>query len=135
MSEPTKKRDKSIKDPPSNVVPLRTSYKEKPAEEAPVDFKALALRLEERIGKIEQELKGSFNLLEKDIQQVMKSKVTEGNETVVRNELDSLTQKLESRFLKTLSVLSETQTKNKKEKDNLESIKKLSSQLVKNSID
>ncbi len=121
--------------PPQGQI-LHLPQKEKPAAEENIDFSQLAQRLEERIGRIETEVKGSFEILEKDLQKILKSKALQANEDHVRSELDALAQKLEERFNKTLALIgkknkSQPQTISKQEKEYVELSKKLSSQLVK----
>jgi len=114
-----------------NVYPLKSKLNFKKTPEEEVDFKGLAERLEKRIGKIEEELKSSINHLEDDIHQFLKGHSGPWEEGTLKNEIDALAHNLENRFTKTLSLLGKNQFSQKIDKDNLEAIRNMASQLVK----
>lgn len=100
-------------------------------ENEKIDFSSLVSKLEKRIGKIEEDLKDSIKILENDIQKAVLSKKKIADEKELRTELSALSQQLESRIKKSLSILSSTTKPNSEEKEKLEGIGGLSSQLVK----
>ena len=92
-------------------------------------FEELAKKLESRIGKIETELSESLRILDADIHKVLKSKGMDRDEKNIRSELNDLSSKLEARIQQTLNNVSKTSDKS--DREGLEMIKKLTSQLVK----
>lgn len=96
-----------------------------------LNFDQLAARLEKRITKIDSELKNSILAMEGEIQEAIRSKKLKNEEKAINSELTNLSEQLEGRIHKTLNLLSTRQKLARDEKDRLESVKKLSSQLVK----
>lgn len=118
--------------PPDNVhvLPLRRKKEGHRTTEA-IDFAGLTSKLEERIGKIESDLKESIQTLKGDIQKTIKTKKIDAGEKNVQDELNALTREIEARIQKSLSALGEKKEIPRQEKDRLEPIKRLSSQLAK----
>lgn len=112
-----------------HVLPLRGKISQ--PENDKIDFTSLAKKLEKRISKIETDVRHSIELLEEDLHATLKSKNAIKNEKEIRTELEELAKKLENRFGKTLTALTREEPSVKKDKESLEKIKSLSSQLVK----
>ncbi len=124
-----------IPNDPNNVLPLRQSKRDVRSDKKETtessDFAELAKKLEDRINNIETQVKGAFELLERDIQKILKEKPVKTDEKLLRTELEQLSQNLESRLSKTLSQLTNKGETNKKEKEAIEFIKRLTTQVVK----
>lgn len=119
--------------PLENVKKSAIASKQK--SESPSDeekhFANLATRLEDRMDKIENDLKSSLGQFEHDLHALIKAKKVLKNDTEIKTDLHQLTQTLETRMQKTLGLLMNSAKKNKKETERLEGIKKLSSELIK----
>ncbi len=94
------------------------------------DFADLAINLEKRIAKMESTLKESMQLLEHDIEKAIRVNRMTKDEKGIRAELETLATQLESRVRKTLSSLQDRET-NPHDADRLDSIKRLSTHLIK----
>lgn len=99
--------------------------------EKPADFSQLAHRLEERIGKIETDLKDSIQMLETDLQRLLKTKKLEKDDKTAQKDLEVLAKQLENRVNKTLSVLSKKEVSSQKNRELLKLIKQRTSQVIK----
>ncbi|EKD42057.1 MAG: phospholipid/glycerol acyltransferase, partial [uncultured bacterium] len=95
------------------------------------DFSSLAERLEERIETIESDLRKSIQLLEEDFQKAIKNRKMVKDESLIRTELELLSRQLEARVQKTLTLLSVREEHSRAEKQKLDTVKKLTSQLIK----
>lgn len=130
MLEDTKKQPSNL-----HVLPLRKNKGAKKStlvmeeEKERSQFEALTKKLEERIGKIETDVSESIRMLDADLHKVLKSKAMRTNEKELRSDLDDLSIKLEQRIAQTLEKLS--QSSNKKDREGLETVKKMTFQLVK----
>lgn len=122
-----------------HVLPLRKKTTRKtgrgaiygaPTEEAQTtDFSSLVKNLENKISKIEFELKDSIQLLEHDLEAALRKSKPARQDKEIKEELAALSSQLESRIQKSLSFLAKDAVS--EEKDKLEGIRALSSQLVK----
>lgn len=123
-------RKKTVRKPVRSTSTTKESSKTTETEK-PLDFSGLATKLEERIGRIESELKESLDLLEHDIARVVKARKLTANERDVRADLDALANQLEARLQKTMQWLSLRENRSREDKAHLESVKRLSSHLIK----
>lgn len=131
MKEESKKT--ADKDPTNvHVLPIRSKGKTAPVEpEGPsADFESLSKRLEEKIDKIEGEMRNSIQFLEDELIGAIQAKKLTAAEKHLKGDLENLSKQLEVRIQKTLKSLEEGE-KNKKDKRHLESIRKLTAQTVK----
>ncbi|MDO8519522.1 MAG: lysophospholipid acyltransferase family protein, partial [Deltaproteobacteria bacterium] len=119
-----------------HVLPLRKKTVKKsmpkPVISAPSkesDFSGLVANLEKKISKIEIELKDSIQLLESDLETALRKSKPSRDEKEIKEDLTALAGQLEERLKVSLGFLSKG-TKGE-EKDRLEGLKSLSSQLVK----
>lgn len=110
---------------------LQNSSAIKAEEEPPVSFDALASKLEQRIGQIENDLRNSMGHLENDLSEFLKNHSSPLNESDIKNDLEALVSKLENRFSKTLSFLESVPENKKIDKKNLEAISHMATHIIK----